>query len=95
MRSRYVAYVLKLADYLRATWHPETCPEDLQLDEDPAPQWLGLEVRKHQLVDATHATVEFVARWRVTGRGQRLHEISRFERTDEGRWLYIDGTLKK
>ena len=35
-------------------------------------------------------TVEFVARYKVAGRGFRLHENSRFEQVD-GRWLYLDG----
>ena len=34
--------------------------------------------------------VEFVARFKIAGRGHRLHEISRFEKVD-GRWLYLDG----
>jgi uncharacterized protein YchJ len=38
------------------------------------------------------ATVEFVARCRVGGRAQRLHEISRFVRED-GRWYYVDGVM--
>jgi SEC-C motif-containing protein len=36
--------------------------------------------------------VEFVARYRVLGRGARLHERSRFVRDAQGRWLYVDGT---
>ena len=91
MRSRYSAYVLALSDYLRATWAPETCPADLPPDP-PGLRWLGLEVRRHVVLDATHATVEFVARSKLGGRAQRLHETSRFERRD-GRWLYVDGDV--
>jgi len=94
MRSRYSAYVLGLEDYLRATWHPDTCPADLDLNSEPAPKWLGLDVRRHQQSDADHATVEFVARWREAGKGRRLHETSRFERDGEGRWVYVDGDLQ-
>ncbi|HRE15839.1 MAG TPA: YchJ family metal-binding protein [Rhodocyclaceae bacterium] len=93
MRSRYSAYVLGLEDYLRATWHPDTCPADLDLHGEPAPKWLGLEVRRHHQTDADHAIVEFVARWREAGKGMRLHETSRFERGADGGWLYVDGTL--
>lgn len=92
MRSRYSAYVLKLADYLRATWYASTCPVELDLSADDS-KWLGLEVRAHKLQDAAHATVEFVARYRVAGRGHRLHELSRFV-LDEGRWFYVDGDLR-
>jgi SEC-C motif-containing protein len=91
MRSRYSAYVLKLGDYLLATWHPSTRPAELDLAADPS-KWLGLEVRRHEQQDETHATVEFVARYRIDGRGHRLHEVSRFVRAD-GRWYYLDGDL--
>ena len=92
MRSRYSAYVLRLRDHLLATWHADTRPLDLDLDNDAAraTKWLGLEVRNH-IGDGQHATVEFVARFRVGGgSAQRLHEISRFECID-GRWFYRDG----
>ncbi len=29
MRSRYSAFVLSELDYLRASWHPSTCPDDV------------------------------------------------------------------
>ena len=90
MRSRYSAFVLGLTGYLSATWHPSTRPTDLSLE--PGVRWLGLEVRSHRQPDSTHATVEFVARSRVAGRGQRLHETSRFV-LENGRWLYVDGDL--
>ncbi len=88
MRSRYSAFVLRLRDYLLATWHDQTRPQ--QLEFDAATKWLGLEVRRH-VADGDHAIVEFIARFRVGGgSAQRLHEVSRFERID-GRWLYRDG----
>ena len=93
MRSRYSAYVLGLADYLLITWHPDTRPASLDLSADGATKWLGPEVRRHDVQDAEHATVQFVARYRVAGRGHRLHETSRFAK-DDGLWLYIDGNLE-
>ena len=90
MRSRYSAFVLERADYLRATWHASTCPA--QLDLDPAAKWLGLEVRAHHRADADHAEVEFVARFRVAGRAVRQHERSRFVR-EQGCWWYVDGDV--
>jgi len=89
MRARYTAYVLGRHDYLRDTWAPETCPANLPPDP-PGLRWLGLDVRRHVAVDPDHATVEFVARSKLAGRAQRLHEHSRFERR-AGRWLYVDG----
>jgi SEC-C motif-containing protein len=91
MRSRYSAFVLGLVDHLQATWHASNRPAELTLESGV--KWLGLEVRHHQRQDDTHATVEFVARSRVGGQGQRLHETSRFVKED-GRWFYVDGDLK-
>lgn len=87
MRSRYSAYARGLHDYLLATWHASTRPTEIG---NEAIRWLALEVRNHSMQDATHATVEFVARYRIGGRGHRLHECSRFVRED-GRWYYVDG----
>lgn len=94
MRSRYSAYVLGLQDYLRTTWHPDTRPGSLGFDATPRPQWLGLAVKLHTPLDASHATVEFVARYKLNGRAFKLHETSRFERMD-GRWLYVDGEIRE
>lgn len=91
MRSRYSAYALGLVDYLLATWHPDTRPAALDLTADPA-RWIGLSVRRHTVVDDDHQSVEFVARHKVGGRAQRLHETSRFVR-EGGRWFYVDGDL--
>lgn len=92
MRSRYTAFTLGKEDYLRATWHPDFCPADLNLAEDSATRWLGLQVKRHEQSDASHALVEFVARYKIGGRAHRLHETSRFVRLDE-RWLYVDGDI--
>lgn len=88
MRSRYSAYVLQLADYLRDTWHPGTRPASM--DFEPGLRWLGLEVRREQSTGADSAIVEFVARSKLGGRAHRLHETSRFVR-EQGRWFYVDG----
>ena len=88
MRSRYSAFVLQQRDYLLATWHASTRPAKLEFE--PGAHWLGLDVRRHRVLDADHAEVEFVARYRVAGRAVRLHENSRFVRA-AGRWYYVDG----
>lgn len=90
MRSRYSAHVMQLRDYLLATWHPRTRPLDVMFE--PGLRWLGLQVKRHVVLDDTHALVEFVARSKLGGRAHRLHETSRFERVD-GHWLYVDGDL--
>lgn len=90
MRSRYTAYVLRDEAYLLATWHPETRPTELGLDREGALRWLGLKVKRHEDGGDGHAIVEFVARYKVDGRGHRLHETSRFVR-EQGLWRYLDG----
>ena len=91
MRSRYSAFALGLHDYLLQTWHPGTRPAAIG-PIPPGVKWLGMEVRGTRRIDDDHAQVEFVARSRIDGRGQRLHETSRFVRQG-GRWYYVDGDL--
>ena len=86
MRSRYSAYALQLIDYVRATWHPNYCPQTLER-ADKARRWLGLQVKHFRVIDSSHASVEFVARYKIAGQAQRIHEISEFV-LENGRWLY-------
>jgi SEC-C motif-containing protein len=90
MRSRYTAYSLRRSGYLTATWDPTTRPQDVRTE--PMVTWLGLKVLRVEAggADDREGTVEFVARYKVGGRAQRLHEVSRFLRRD-GRWFYVDG----
>lgn len=95
MRSRYSAFAVGDVGWLLASWHPSTRPDRLDLDDDVV--WRRLDIL------ATHAggpfddagEVEFAAYWRTpsTGDRGRLHEVSRFART-EGAWQYVDGDLK-
>lgn len=90
MRSRYSAFALGREDYLLATWHADTRPPSLELDAGPKAVWIGLEVKRHAVTGEHAAEVEFVARCRVGGRAQRMHETSRFLQ-EGGRWFYVDG----
>jgi len=92
MRSRYTAYTLKHEDYLLATWHSSTRPASLDLIGQPAQQWLGLTVKRHEQTAADRAIVEFAARYKINGRANRLHEISNFVR-EGGLWFYVDGEI--
>lgn len=91
MRSRYTAFTQARASYLQATWHASTRPA--QLDFDAGARWLGLDVRSQRSTGPEQAEVEFVARYRVSGRAVRLHECSRFVR-EAGRWYYVDGDIR-
>jgi SEC-C motif-containing protein len=97
MRSRYTAFSLREEEYLRATWHPDTLPDEPITAESDV-KWIGLDVIKHKHVkDSDEATVEFVARFKVGGRGHRLHEVSSFVRQPDAagvaRWYYVDGAF--
>ena len=90
MRSRYCGFVLCDEPYLLATWHPDKRPSAVRLDDTQ--RWLGLSIRATEGGGPgdSKGIVEFVARFKVDGRGHRLHEISRFEKID-GCWYYLDG----
>ena len=90
MRSRYSAFVTLHEGHLEASWHARTRPKVIHLN--PEQRWLGLKIVNTTaggVIDAV-GTVEFVARYKLAGRGYRLHENSRFEQID-GRWFYLDG----
>jgi len=91
MRSRYSAYVLGLEGYLLQTWHPDTRPATLNLADDIQTKWLGLQVKPFVITSGNTATVEFIARYKIGGKAERIHEVSQFERID-GRWYYLTGT---
>lgn len=92
MRSRYTAYVRQDEAYLRQTWHPSTCPAALGLEQQPALKWLGLKILRTQAgnEDDDAGIVEFVARYKIGGKAERLQETSHFVR-EAGRWLYVRG----
>jgi SEC-C motif-containing protein len=88
MRSRYSAFAVGDAGYLRRTWHPSTRPTDMDLD--PAVRWTRLDVLAVTGGGPfdTAGTVEFRAHHRLDGVSGTQHEVSRFVRED-GRWLYV------
>lgn len=103
MRSRYTAFVLLNEKYLRYSWHPNTCPKNIHLDENT--KWLGLKIKNTQAGGEQDNTgeVEFVARSKsinktvdsfginskaTSGKANRLHETSLFTR-HKHRWVYL------
>lgn len=90
MRSRYTAFALGEAPYLLASWHPNTRPSRIRLD--PQQRWIGLAIKStgEGGAEDDSGTVEFVARFKVDGKGHRLHERSYFEKIS-GRWYYKNG----
>jgi SEC-C motif-containing protein len=91
MRSRYSAYAVGDADYLRSTWHPSTMPATLELNDEQT--WTRLDIigRTAGGILDTEATVEFIAYYRFDGARYEQHENSRFVR-ESGRWVYLAPT---
>lgn len=89
MRSRYSAYAVRDAEYVRRTWHPSGRPRTLDLDDGT--RWYRLDVLAVSGggADDTQGTVEFRAFYRAVDGPGSLHEVSRFVR-DRGAWVYLD-----
>ncbi len=89
MRSRYVAYTVRNADYLLRTWHPSTRPAALH--DLAQTQWKGLDVIQTEAGSATDSkgVVEFRAHYVANHRATSIHEISRFAK-ENGQWYYVD-----
>lgn len=92
MRSRYSAFALLNAEYLRKTWHPDTAPSDLELD--PAMEWRRLDILSTSRGGPldTEGSVEFKAHFRHNGERGVHHETSRFIRENR-RWYYVDAVM--
>lgn len=92
MRSRFTAFAVADAVYLRASWHPSTRPNTLEFDDDT--RWLRLDVLEREAGGPfdDSGVVEFDAHYRdAEGRGV-LHERSHFVR-EAGAWYYLDGVV--
>lgn len=92
MRSRFSAFRLGDAAYLVHSWHPDTVPAGLTLDDDVV--WRALQIVAVRDGGEAHhtGTVEFRASHRGPDGAGLLHERSRFVR-HEGRWVYLDGEV--
>ncbi len=94
MRSRFTAFAVGDAAYLRASWHPDTVAHELDLDPDQ--RWYRLDILDSDaggIFDKT-GTVQFEARYKHPDGAGTMSEISRFVRVD-GRWLYLDGVVSR
>lgn len=96
MRSRYTAYTRNDLKYLMKTLAPEAqrsfnmAATKKWMQEA---EWKGLKilsVEQGQAAD-TRGTVEFVATYAQNGQGIDHHEVSRFRKTSQGQWLFIEG----
>ena len=92
MRSRYTAFSLHDAAYLRTSWHRSTRPRTIEFEPD-------LLWRRLLILDKagggpfdTTGVVEFEAFWQQGAARGSMRERSRFVREDR-RWLYLDGEV--
>ncbi|WP_372342905.1 YchJ family protein [Paeniglutamicibacter sp. ZC-3] len=90
MRSRFSAFALGLPEFLLATWHPDTRPAELVLDE--AIVWGDLDIIRTEAGGPfdTRGIVEFEAHYRLLNQPGSQREVSNFMR-EGGRWYYLDG----
>lgn len=88
MRSRYCAFVTENEAYLLKTWQLNKRPKNVDFDHKT--KWLGLKIIqcKAGLTSDTHGWVQFVARYKITGKAERIEELSYFVKEGE-QWLYV------
>lgn len=88
MRSRFSAFVYQLQPYLKASWHPDTRPESLTLDDDVT--WLQLQIHRSAERSDNTATVEFSAYFKDPQGWGVQSENSEFVCVND-HWLYHSG----
>lgn len=90
MRSRYSAFVLHKKDYLLDSWHPNTRPEQLELEQSTV--WKRLEIIASSN-DKKTGEVHFKATFLEHSQWQILEEISQF-RFQNNHWRYHSGNCQ-
>lgn len=87
MRSRFSAFALQLSDYLITSWHPDTRPEKLELEQGT--DWKRLEILSASN-DTKQGTVHFKAYYLEQAQWHLLEETSKFL-FESGHWFYHSG----
>ncbi|NBL65711.1 hypothetical protein GV828_10915 [Flavobacterium sp. NST-5] len=91
MRSRYVAYVLKNADYLIETTHIQTRnfhhKKDI-LEWANSTYWLKLEI-----INFSNTSVEFKAYYLNNQLFTNVHHEKSNFLFQDGKWFYVDGQI--
>ena len=94
MRSRYTAHVLLAIDYLWNTWSPEqrinSSKQAIHAWASSC-EWLGLRILETQAgqVQDAQGLVSFIALFRQAGQLHEHHEVSVFNKTQQG-WFYVN-----
>jgi len=94
MRSRFTAYTRQDETYLLQSWHHSTRPLQRGFTQQAPVKWLGLKIIRTSAGGKNDdtGTVEFVARYKINGKAERLHENSRFVK-EAGHWFYLRGEI--
>ncbi|MGF1720404.1 SEC-C domain-containing protein [Vibrio kyushuensis] len=95
MRARYSAHVLKLVDFVIATYHSSCLAEESRaaITESIHSDWCKLEVINTQDgKDENEGFVSFKAYFNDEGQQYCMQEKSRFLKHDD-LWYYIDGVM--
>ncbi|BAW80685.1 zinc chelation protein SecC [Candidatus Nitrosoglobus terrae] len=94
MRSRFTAFAIKDQNYILKTWDPTKQPAKIEFLKETI-QWKQLEIigKKKGGEKDVKGIVEFKAYYLLESHQYRMHEISRFHRS-QGYWYYLDGTVK-
>lgn len=96
MRSRYTAYTVANVTYLKDTLAPESRKD---FDADATKKWAEEAKWKKLTIMSTdkgtqedeRGIVEFCAAYEFEGEDIQLHEVSRFRKSKEGQWYFVDG----
>jgi SEC-C motif-containing protein len=90
MRSRFSGFALKLTDYLLASWHLSTRPDQFELE--PSTQWKRLEILNAEN-DTLNGHVHFKAYYQERQQWHLLEETSKFV-FEKGHWFYLSGNYQ-
>lgn len=96
MRSRYAAFTKADVEYLRKTLAPESRTDfDAKATEKWAKdaKWKALKIISTEKggADDKKGVVEFMATYELDGEALDHHEVSKFRKTENGQWLFVDG----
>jgi len=87
MRSRFSAFALKLPDYLKTSWHPDTRPGQLTLEQGT--EWKRLDILSASN-DKKQGAVHFKAYYLEQKQWHLLEETSKFLYEND-HWFYHSG----
>jgi SEC-C motif-containing protein len=90
MRSRFSAFSLQQSDYLLASWHPTTRPNQIELDVKT--QWKRLDIITAEN-DKQQGQVHFKAYYKEQNEWHLLEETSKFL-CENGHWFYHSGNYQ-